>query len=343
MYNVGVIGLGSIAAGYSGPGDARPYVHVGGIRQGERVRLAAVADLSDVARDRFRKKWGAAFPDDLHYYDSDEAMLAAEDLDIVAVCVRGPYHLSVTMRVIEAGPRAIFLEKPPTCSLEELDVMMEAAAAKGIPITASYSRHWDPQTLRLQQLVQEGLIGDVTRVVAYNGASFLSFASHTTDLICQFAGYCPKAVYARGHVREGEEVPEGYEPEPHLDAMVIEFENGVTGVQVGGDGEYRQFYAEVFGTEGYVRAGIYIEPVVRDAEGKMVDLDTLNLPEKASVFKVAYEQIAEHLDGGPRPDCTDEDLVTVHELGFAGIESALTDRRVTLPNANRTRRVWANG
>ena len=343
MYNVGVIGLGSIAAGYSGPQDARPYTHVGGIRQSGRVHLAAAADLSETVREAFRLKWGSAFPDDLRYYDSDEAMLSAEDLDIVAVCVRGPYHYPVTMRVIEAGPRAIFLEKPPSCSLEELDRMVAAAAAKGITITASYSRHWDPQTLRLQQLVQGGLIGEVKRVVAYNGHSFLSFASHTTDLICQFAGYCPTAVYARGHVGQGVEVPAGYEPEPELDGMVIEFANGVTGFQVGGDGEYRQFYAEVLGTAGYVRAGIYIQPVVRDGEGKPVDLATLALPEKASVFKVAYEQIADHLDGGPKPHCSDVDMVTVHELGFAGIESALTDQRVALPNTNRTRKVWANG
>ncbi len=33
----------------------------------------------------------------------------------------------------------------------------------------------------------------------------------------------------------------------------------------------------------------------------------------------------------------------VCELGFGGIESALTGRSVDLPNLNRTRKIYANG
>ena len=155
-----------------------------------------MADLDAARRDNFKTKWGGAFPD-TKYYDGAAAMLAAEDLDIVAVCVRGPHHFAVMQEVIAAGPKAIFIEKPPTCSLAEMDEMVAAAKAKSIPITVSYSRHWAPHVLRLQELVQGGLIGEVKTVVGYTGHSFLSFASHTTDLICQFAGYCPTAVYAR--------------------------------------------------------------------------------------------------------------------------------------------------
>ena len=35
--------------------------------------------------------------------------------------------------------------------------------------------------------------------------------------------------------------------------------------------------------------------------------------------------------------------MTVNELGFAGIESVHTGQRITLLNANRTRKVFANG
>jgi len=33
----------------------------------------------------------------------------------------------------------------------------------------------------------------------------------------------------------------------------------------------------------------------------------------------------------------------VNELGFAGIESVLTGRRIELPSANRSRMIYANG
>lgn len=341
MYQVGLIGIGSIAEGYGKPEDPNSYCHIAGIIHHPRVELAAVADLSDERRDNFRTKWGALLPPDYRSYASAAEMLAAEALDIVAVCVRGPHHFAVMQEVLAAGPRAVFLEKPPTCSLAEMDEMVALAQSKGIPVMVSYSRHWAPHVLRLQELVAGGLIGEVQQVVGYCGHSFLSFASHTTDLICQFAGYCPSAVYARGHVPEGD-VPEGYEPEPAVDTMTIEFANGVLGTQIGVGGEHGTFYCDVIGTEGLVRAGIYIPPFARTKEGP-VDLAALGVPANASVFTVAYGQIADYLDGGPLAHCTDADWVAVHEIGFAGIESVLTDQRVTLPNANRTRRIFANG
>jgi len=340
MYKVGVIGLGSIAAMYSTPEDEMPYCHVGGIRHSNRVKLDAVADLSEPVQDNFRTTWGGVFPD-TRYYGSATEMLDSESLDIVAVCVRGPHHFAVMMEVIESSPKAIFLEKPPSCSLQEMDIMVAAAQAKSIPITVSYSRHWCPHILRLQELVDQGLIGEVTTVVGYVGETFLSYASHVTDLICQFAGYCPTAVFARGRV-EGD-APEGYEPEPVLDSMIVEFQNGITGIQVGTRGEHGEFYADVFGTAGYVRAGMYIPPAAFDEDGKPIDLTQHNIPANASVFEVAYDQIADYLDGGPLPHCTNDDWIAVHEVGFAGIESVLTNQRIELPNQNRTRKIFANG
>ena len=340
MYKVGVIGLGSIAAMYNSPGDAAPYCHVGGILPSRRVQLVAAADLSKAVQDRYRERWGKAFPA-TRYYDSAHAMLDAEKLDIVAVCVRGPHHFPVMMEVIEAGPRAIFLEKPPSCSLQEMDAMVAAARARRIPITVSYSRHWCPHVLRLEQLVRQGLIGEVRRVVGYTGGGFLSYASHTTDLICQFAGYCPAAVFARGRVAG--EVPDGYEPEPNLDAMTIEFASGILGVQLGVNGDHGGFYCDVYGTKGKVRAGIYIPPFACGQDGKPIDLSQHAMPPDASVFAVAYEQIADHLDGGPPPSCTDEQFIAVNEIGFAAIESIHANARIALPNQRRTRKVFANG
>jgi len=345
MYNVGVIGLGSISMGYGSPGEVAPYCHVGGILHNDKVRLATVADLSAERREKFRAKWGASFPD-VHYYEDAAQMLADQRLDIVAVCVRGPHHFAVTQQVLASPCRAVFLEKPPTCSLAELDELLRLAGAKGVPIIGSYSRHWAPHVLRLQALVAGGLIGEVETVVGYCGGLFLSFASHTTDLICQFAGYTPVSVNARGATQPEivAKTPPGVgEPEPSLHSLFIEFAGGVTGFQVGADGPHGAFYVEVFGTKGRARAGMYLEPSVTDAKGQPIDLSAHGIPPNASVFTVAYGQIAAYLDGGPRPHCTDADLRAVCEIGFGGIESALTGRPVLLPNLNRTRRIYANG
>ncbi len=336
MQTVGIIGLGHIASSYGGA-----YTHVGGIAESNQVVLAAVADPAQAAHDTFMEQWGETFPDTKHYSSYAE-MFDGEDLDIVAVCTRGPHHYTAMMDTIKAAPKAIFLEKPATCSLDEMDEVVAAAKAANIPITVSYSRHWGPHVLRMAELIKDGLIGEVTGVVGHCGNSLLSFTSHQTDMICQFAGYDPVAVYARGTVPEGE-VPEGYEPEPQLQSMVIEFASGVMGTQVAVDGQLGSLACTIQGTEGQACVAFYKPPVARNKQGEPIDLNALGLPENASPFKMAYEQIAAHLDGGPLPDCTGDDFIAVHETGFAAIESILTGQRVEIPNVNRSRKIFANG
>lgn len=340
MYKVGLIGLGMIATGYSGPEDAAPYTHVGGINHSNKVELAAVADISAEAQARFRSKWGHCFPTTA-FYNSAAAMFAAEKLDIVAICTPGPTHHAAVIDAIQAAPRAIFVEKPASCSLQEMDEMVNAAKAARIPITVSYTRHWGPRVLRMAQLIGAGLIGDVINVVGHCPGSFLSYAIHTTDMICQFANYQPRAVYARGRV-ESHSVPAGYEPEPSLVSMIIEFEGGITGTQIG-QGEHGGFYCEVEGSQGRALIPFYGLPRAWGAKRQPLDLEQIGLPPNASPFKMAYDQIASYLDGGPLPDCSEDHFVAVNEIGFAAIESTLTQRRIELPNSQRTRKIYANG
>ena len=342
MYRVGVIGLGAIAARYSNPNDEYPYCHVGGIRHSDTTQLVAVADMSKERRDEFAAAWGPAFPDgSINYYETDTAMLESEDLDIVAVCVRGPHHFAVMQNVLKADLKAIFLVKPAGCSLAQTDEMARQAEARGIPIVVDYTRHWSPALLRLQDMVKDGLVGEVQSVIGYCGGGILSFSIHNTDMICQFAGYDPVAVSAS--IEGGGDVPDGYEPEPAPVASTIAFGSGVQGFHVGHPGKTPSFAVDVLGSEGSLRAGFYLQPTLRDADGAVVDNATLGLPPNVGPFKIAYEQITGYLDGGPAPHCSGSDWVAVNEIGFATIESGITGRRIDLPCANRERMIFANG
>ncbi len=337
MKTVGIIGLGHIASVYG-----HAYTHAGGIHESDLVSLAGVADISAEAHEKFNEQWGDKFPDTAHYNDYAD-LFAAGTPDIVAICTRGPHHYRAMMDTLKAGPKAIFLEKPPTCSLQEMDEINAAAETAGIPITVSYSRHWGAHVLRMAELIREGLVGDVTAVLGHCGHPVLSFSSHQTDMICQFAGYDPVAVYARGSVPD-KEVPEGYDPEPVLSSMIIEFGSGIIGTQVSVQGALGGFSCTVEGTEGRASIGYYKPPAACNKKGEALDLSPHGIPENGSCspFKLAYEQIAAHLDGGPLPDCTGSDYVAVNETGFAAIESILTGRRIELPNTNRSRKLFAN-
>jgi hypothetical protein len=125
--------------------------------------------------------------------------------------------------------------------------------------------------------------------------------------------------------------------------MLINFENGVTGIQLGGAGESGSFYVHVTGTKGRLRAGFYSHIAAWGADNQPLDLTPYDIPALRCPFIYAYEQIADHLEDGPKPDCTDDEFIAVHELGFGAIESIDTGRLVTLPNTRRDRLVYANG
>ncbi len=351
-YRAAIIGLGAIAQGYGSPTDEAPYCHAGGLLHCPRFELAAVADLFPAAREAFGAKWGEVFPD-TQPFESIEALLESEPFDVVAVCVRGPHHFAVVKQVLRARPRVVFLEKPPTCSLTEMDELMALAREAGTTITVSYSRHWSPRVLWMQELIREGLIGKVQSVIGYCDGAVLSFASHTTDLIHQFATSTSEnarvlRVSARGLVPHDDlnskNIEAGYEIEPHLSHLTMEFSDGVLGVQIGASGASGPFYAAVFGEKGRARVGMYCEPLAFDGEGKPLEIRGWCELRDKGPFAEAYRQIAEFFDGGPRPDCSGAAFVEINEIGFGAIESLLSGgQTIELPNLNRTRQIWANG
>lgn len=338
-YAVALLGLGRIAAMYGKPEDPRSYCHAAGLMTCDRVRLAAVADPMEKGRAAFAERWGKAL--DGHRVHAGFAELwAAGPTDVVTVCVRGPEHFALMQEVIAAKPRHIILEKPPTCSLREADLLIAAAKTQGIPITVSFSRHWAGVNLHLQQAIADGLIGTVHTVIGYADEPLLSAAIHGFDALCQFSGRRPLAVTCTG--RPGSETKPGYEPDPRLDTALVEFDGGVTGVLSGRRGEHGVFYVDVLGTRGHVRVGMYTPPVAT-VEGRRLDLADLGLPEEASPFHNLYAQVAAHLDGGPAPHCTDAAWHQVNELGFAAVESLFTGSRQQIPLTRRDRRIFANG
>ena len=337
MYKIGIVGLGNIAYKYATPDQPYPYCHAGGARQSERVEVVAAADPDAERREDFNGMYGP-----VRLYESADQMYANEALDIVAVCVRGPIHEEVTLSAIEAGPRVVFEEKPAGCSLQQVDNIHAAATDKNVMVVVSHSRHWGPHVVHMAKRIREGLIGGVVSVVGYCKGSILSFSVHETDMICQFAGYDPIAVTATTSPSD-RETPEGWEVEPNIHGAFIQYANGVVAFHVGNDGPNRAFYVDVFGTQGRAFVPFYEVPKAWDAENKEMPEDALDLPPKASPFLVAYEQIADFLDGGAPAECGPDMYRPVNEVAFGMIESGISGERIALPCAKRDRLIFANG
>ena len=139
---VGIIGLGI------------GRMHIDGWRQHPHVDVVAIAD-SDAAR---LAQVGSSHGIEARYTDA-LAMLAAEQLDVVSVCVPNKFHLPLTLAALQAGCH-VLCEKPMALSAAEGRQMLDAAQAAGKRLMINFSYRFSAQSRALKAQVDAGFFGD---------------------------------------------------------------------------------------------------------------------------------------------------------------------------------------
>jgi predicted dehydrogenase len=194
---VGVVGLG-----YWGPNLARNF---------DRLPDAELAWICD-ARVETRERWGQAFPRARVAEELDE-LLADDELDAVAIATDVPSHAGLARRVLGAGKHC-FVEKPLAQSVEDAEVVVEAARESGRVLMVGHLLEYHPGVERLRELIDSGELGDV-RYLYSNRVNFgalrrdenalWSLGAHDVSVILRLAGEEPYECRAVGesYVREG--------------------------------------------------------------------------------------------------------------------------------------------
>lgn len=144
-----LIGLGNVAAEAHAPRWARR-------------RDAAIVAVTD-ARPARRDVAAAVLPD-ARWYDSAGALLAEADLDFVDVCTPPSSHGALIRDALDRGLH-VLCEKPLVGSLEELTALARQATAGKRVLHTVHNWHHAPIVRRTRELVREGAIGPVSRVV----------------------------------------------------------------------------------------------------------------------------------------------------------------------------------
>lgn len=199
-----IVGLSWIGA--DPPGDASdpilgtaiPYSHASAYASVPRVTRLVGCDPSPDARATFEKNWRDRYPD-LRVYADLEALLASEAPDIVSVVTPDHRHAAVLLRVLEAGVRMVFCEKPIATSLTEADAMVTAVNDAGATVAVNYTRRWQPDTVEIRTKVRTGAIGDLSHVISQLGsprAMLFRNLTHSIDLLNYFADAEPEWVVA---------------------------------------------------------------------------------------------------------------------------------------------------
>jgi predicted dehydrogenase len=157
------VGIGLI--GYGAIGRA----HAESISTTTGLRLAGVADLSDERRKLAASEWSVATHARL------ETMLDDPEVGLVVVGTPPSVHTDAVIAALDAGKHVV-CEKPFALHVEEIDRMIDTAAARDLVLTVFQSRRWDPDYLALREVVRSGRIGE-----AFYMESFIGGHSHPCD------------------------------------------------------------------------------------------------------------------------------------------------------------------
>jgi predicted dehydrogenase len=137
-----IVGTGAIA-----------NAHATAIAAYPRAQLVAVTDLSRDAASAFAERYGAPA-----VYDDLDELLAGEKPDVVHVCTPPSAHPAQALAAFAAGAHVV-VEKPPAPSLDELDEMMDAAAAADRRLAVVFQQRTGTAAAHVKRLLDSGALG----------------------------------------------------------------------------------------------------------------------------------------------------------------------------------------
>jgi len=197
---VGLIGYGAIAEAHARSITATPG-----------LILAGVADISDERRKKAAREWS------VRTHSRSEDMLNDPEVGLVVVGTPPSVHSDSVLAALRAGKHVV-CEKPFALRVEEVDRMIDAAAANGRVLTVFQSRRWDPDYLALREVVRSGRIGDPFYLESFigghdhpcdfwhshepiSGGTIYDWGSHYFDWILQLIPDSVRTISANAHKR----------------------------------------------------------------------------------------------------------------------------------------------
>ena len=122
------------------------------LSQMEGFRLIGFSDRDPKQLDDVREG--------LKRYESNEALLADPEVDVVLIAANNNQHHDLVIQAAEAG-KDIICEKPAAMSLEELDDMVRVTNECGVKFTVHHQRRLDQDFRIMKEIFDQKALGDV--------------------------------------------------------------------------------------------------------------------------------------------------------------------------------------
>jgi len=131
------------------------------LRDSDRNELVAVASRTQETADQYAAEWEIP-----RAFGSYQAMLDDPGIDVVYNSLPNSLHTEWTVKALQAG-KHVLCEKPLATTLEGVDAMRAAAQSTGRYLTEAFMYRHNPQTLKVKQMIDEGVIGKVRLIKGY--------------------------------------------------------------------------------------------------------------------------------------------------------------------------------
>jgi len=144
----GIIGCGDVCEIKSGPG----------FQQAEGSQLVAVMRRNAGLAEDFARRHDVP-----RWYNSAIDLINDPNVDAVYIATPPRYHCEYTLLVAAAG-KPIYVEKPMAMNYDECITMMAACRQSNVPLFVAYYRRALPRFIKIKQLVDSNLIGEIEHV-----------------------------------------------------------------------------------------------------------------------------------------------------------------------------------
>ena len=174
-----IIGCGPTGPSRGG-GHSISYAHGWAMRNmGDpcAIQLVAAASRSEKNLQDFT----AEFPG-IQGYQDYRAMLTKERPDFVSICAFPPDREAMVQAALEAGAKAIWVEKPFAISMGAAQRMLQAAQAHGARLFVNFQRRYGKPFEWVKEAVASGRIGNLIGAqVTQPGNQLINFGPHLID------------------------------------------------------------------------------------------------------------------------------------------------------------------
>jgi predicted dehydrogenase len=166
---IGILGTANIARSF-----------IQGVSASKQVTVSAIASRDEGKARAFAREFAIA-----RHFGSYDALLADRDTDAVYLPLPNSLHAEWSIAAVRAG-KHVLCEKPLSATAAEARAMFEAARRHGVHLVEGFPYRAQPQTRKLRELLEAGVIGEVRLLQAAFG--FTLGAGENIRLNPQLAG-----------------------------------------------------------------------------------------------------------------------------------------------------------